>query len=66
MPIIHFLMEFRLRPLSGLGEDWVSLVIPFRIVRYIVGRGRFAISYQKTNSIYFRADKWARWSYLII
>ena len=29
MPIIHFLMEFRLRPLSGLGEDWVSLVIPF-------------------------------------
>ena len=28
MPIIHFLMEFRLRPLSGAGEDWVSLVIP--------------------------------------
>jgi len=29
MPIIHFLMEFRLRPLAGLGEDWVSLVIPY-------------------------------------
>ena len=29
MAIIHFLMEFRLRPLAGSGEDWVSLVIPF-------------------------------------
>jgi len=29
MPIIHFLMEFRLKPLAGSGEDWVSLVIPF-------------------------------------
>ena len=25
----HFLMEFRLRPLAGAGEDWVSLVIPY-------------------------------------
>ena len=23
-------MEFRLRPVAGLGEDWVSLVIPHR------------------------------------
>ena len=30
LPIIHFLMEFRLRPVAGLGEDWVSLVIPHR------------------------------------
>lgn len=29
MPVIHFLMEFRLRPLAGTGEDWVSLVIPY-------------------------------------
>ena len=29
MPVIHFLMEFRLRPLAGAGEDWVSLVIPY-------------------------------------
>ena len=29
MAIIHFLMEFRLRPLAGSGEDWVSLVIPY-------------------------------------
>ena len=29
MPVIHFLMEFRLRPLAGVGEDWVSLVIPY-------------------------------------
>ena len=30
LPIIHFLMEFRLQPVAGLGEDWVSLVIPHR------------------------------------
>ena len=29
MPVIHFLMEFRLQPLAGAGEDWVSLVIPY-------------------------------------
>lgn len=30
LPVIHFLLEFRLSPMSGNGEDWVSLVVPYK------------------------------------
>jgi hypothetical protein len=30
LPIIQYLLEFRLSPVSGVGEDWVNLVIPFQ------------------------------------
>jgi len=30
LPIIQYLLEFRLSPMSGVGEDWVSLVIPYQ------------------------------------
>jgi len=30
LPIIQYLLEFRLSPVSGDGEDWVSLVIPYQ------------------------------------
>jgi len=30
LPIIQFLLDFRLSPVSGAGEDWVSLVIPYQ------------------------------------
>ena len=30
LPIIQFLLDFRLSPMSGPGEDWVSLVIPYQ------------------------------------
>ena len=30
LPIIQYLLEFRLSPLYGVGEDWVSLVIPYQ------------------------------------
>ena len=30
LPIIQYLLEFRLSPVSGVGEDWVSLVIPYQ------------------------------------
>jgi len=30
LPIIQYLLEFRLSPVSGVGEDWVNLVIPYQ------------------------------------
>jgi len=50
MPIIHFLLEFRLQPLSGTGEDWVSLVIPYNtratIQQYLLRGLTSATSYE--------------------
>jgi len=50
MPIIHFLLEFRLRPLTGAGEDWVSLVIPYdsraTVQSYLLRGLTTATSYQ--------------------
>ena len=50
MPIIHFLLEFRLSPLTGAGEDWVSLVIPYdgqaRVQSYLLRGLTTATSYQ--------------------
>lgn len=50
MPIIHFLLEFRLRPLTGLGEDWVSLVIPYNtkttVQQYLLRGLTSATSYE--------------------
>jgi len=50
MPIIHFLLEFRLSPLAGAGEDWVSLVIPYdgqtRVQSYLLRGLTTATSYQ--------------------
>merc|ERR1712183_809848 len=50
IPIIHFLLEFRLRPLTGAGEDWVSLVIPYdsraRVQSYLLRGLTTATSYQ--------------------
>jgi len=50
MPIIHFLLEFRLSPWTGAGEDWVSLVIPYhgqaRVQSYLLRGLTAATSYQ--------------------
>ena len=50
MPIIHFLLEFRLSPWAGAGEDWVSLVIPYqgqaRVQSYLLRGLTAATSYQ--------------------
>ena len=50
MPIIHFLLEFRLRPLTGGGEDWVPLVIPYdsqaTVQSYLLRGLTTATSYQ--------------------
>ena len=31
LPIINYILEFRLKPVSGSGEDWISLVVPFEV-----------------------------------
>ena len=50
MPIIHFLLDFRLSPWTGAGEDWVSLVIPYdgqaRVQSYLLRGLTTATSYQ--------------------
>ena len=50
LPIIHFLLEFRLSPWAGAGEDWVSLVIPYhgqaRVQSYLLRGLTAATSYQ--------------------
>ena len=31
LPIINYILEFRLKPVSGGGEDWISIIVPYEV-----------------------------------
>ena len=31
LPIINYVLEFRLKPVSGRGEDWIPIVVPSQV-----------------------------------